>query len=316
MSDALRRIAEYAQAFRDGIARCDPAAPFNRADWIDAYNRLARLRDRYVAEQDHLTPSERNALSRVFEKDVFKKRSRAMTRNGFVVGLSLVVGASALAQAPPVQVSNVHLNAKGDVVYQLQNLASQKATAWAVELQVADANGTLQPQGQVITDEYLVESRRGVQTDAEIDARLLVPDRGREFTIPGQFQAAPRLSVVAVVFEDRTAVGNSSTIDRIFHQRAADRGARERILTELRGAQRSNSGPGVLQEAKRRLTVTPSDDPGGVREMTINNLESLSRQAEAQKLDPDAVLKHHIAMLEREYQAAAKHAVKAQRAGR
>jgi hypothetical protein len=71
MSDALKRIEEYVQAFRDGVARCAAASEFNRADWLDAQNRLARLRDRYRAEQKQLTPLERSALSRVFDDDVF-----------------------------------------------------------------------------------------------------------------------------------------------------------------------------------------------------------------------------------------------------
>jgi hypothetical protein len=71
MSDALRTIEEYFQAFRDGIARCEAAPAFNRADWLDAQNRLARLRDRYVAERADLAPTQLQALSKVFDKDVF-----------------------------------------------------------------------------------------------------------------------------------------------------------------------------------------------------------------------------------------------------
>ena len=71
MSDALETIEEYFQEFRDGIVRCEAALQFNRADLLDAQNRLARLRDRYIAEKDDLSLFERKALSKVFEKDVF-----------------------------------------------------------------------------------------------------------------------------------------------------------------------------------------------------------------------------------------------------
>ncbi len=123
MSDALKRIEEYAQPFRDGIARCEAAAAFNMADWIDAYNRLARLRDRYDAEKDHLTPSERQALSKVFDNDVFIKGMIAVRqigehvtkRGGAVITttgnapISLDVETSAMAYyaAPRVKVADV-----------------------------------------------------------------------------------------------------------------------------------------------------------------------------------------------------------------
>ena len=72
MSDALERIEEYAQAFRDGVARC-AASEFNKFDVMDAYTRLTRLRDRYreEAKKGRLTPSEHRALSKVFEHDSF-----------------------------------------------------------------------------------------------------------------------------------------------------------------------------------------------------------------------------------------------------
>lgn len=71
MSDALKTIEEYFQAFREGIARCEAAPIFQRADWLDAQNRLARLRDRCIAETTRLTRFEREVLSKVFDHDVF-----------------------------------------------------------------------------------------------------------------------------------------------------------------------------------------------------------------------------------------------------
>ena len=71
MSDALERIEQYAQDFREGVARCAAASMFKMADVLDAYNRLNRLRDRYRYEACRLTPSERHALTKVFDDDVF-----------------------------------------------------------------------------------------------------------------------------------------------------------------------------------------------------------------------------------------------------
>jgi hypothetical protein len=71
MSEALDRILPYVHAFSDGIDRCRTAVTFNPADWQDAYNRLNRLRDRYLHEKANLDASQRQAFQKVFEHDTF-----------------------------------------------------------------------------------------------------------------------------------------------------------------------------------------------------------------------------------------------------
>ncbi|HEY9463225.1 MAG TPA: hypothetical protein VIR54_09065 [Vicinamibacterales bacterium] len=125
MSDALERIEEYAQAFRDGIARCEGAL-FNRADLLDAYDRLSRLRDRYLKEKPHLTPTQRLALAKVFEDDRFiegmlnaRQIGEHVTKRGPVVTIRTAdnapitfdaVQSSAMAYfaGPLVQLPDVH----------------------------------------------------------------------------------------------------------------------------------------------------------------------------------------------------------------
>lgn len=71
MSESFARIEKYFVDFSEGIDRCRTAATFNAADWQDAYNRLNRLRDRYLNEKLSLIPSELTALAKVFEQDAF-----------------------------------------------------------------------------------------------------------------------------------------------------------------------------------------------------------------------------------------------------
>lgn len=71
--DSLTVIEEYFEAFRDGIVRCETASVFSQPDWMDTLNRLARLRDRFLAEKPHLTEPQRRSLSKAFEEDVFIK---------------------------------------------------------------------------------------------------------------------------------------------------------------------------------------------------------------------------------------------------
>jgi hypothetical protein len=74
MSEALDRILVYVSAFSEGIARCRPAT-FNAADVQDAYNRLSRLRERYLHEKRNrnFDAIEEQALRKVFEEDRFIK---------------------------------------------------------------------------------------------------------------------------------------------------------------------------------------------------------------------------------------------------
>src|SRR5437870_2119041 len=73
MSESFDRIEKHFVAFSEGIERCRTAKTFNAADWQDAYNRLSRLRDRYLNEKPNLSASEQAALDKVFEHDSFIK---------------------------------------------------------------------------------------------------------------------------------------------------------------------------------------------------------------------------------------------------
>jgi len=70
-SNSLRGIESYFEDFCLSIERCRTASVFHAADWQDAYTRLARLRERYKADEGGLLPFERKALSKVFEHDPF-----------------------------------------------------------------------------------------------------------------------------------------------------------------------------------------------------------------------------------------------------
>jgi hypothetical protein len=71
MSDALERIAQYFDEFRESVNRCRSADTFRPADWKSAYGALGRLRDRYEHEKANLTIDERRALEKVFDNDTF-----------------------------------------------------------------------------------------------------------------------------------------------------------------------------------------------------------------------------------------------------
>jgi len=72
-TDALNRVERDYEAFSEGVARCQGAPSYTPADYQDAYERLYRLKQRFMKEQKakSLGQSEYKALSKVFEKDRF-----------------------------------------------------------------------------------------------------------------------------------------------------------------------------------------------------------------------------------------------------
>ncbi len=71
MSEAFNIIIQYFNEFNRGVDTYLATQPYDTAVCKDAYNRLSRLRDRYVSEKERLDPSERAALAKVFEDDPF-----------------------------------------------------------------------------------------------------------------------------------------------------------------------------------------------------------------------------------------------------
>ena len=76
MSDALTTIEKCFRDFRDGVERCRSSKSeggFSAPDWVDAYERLYRLLNRYDFEKGkgRLDKPERAALSKAFENDAF-----------------------------------------------------------------------------------------------------------------------------------------------------------------------------------------------------------------------------------------------------
>lgn len=73
MMTGLEHIEQDFEQFRRRVADCRGADPFRAEQVQDAYNAISRLRERYLHEQDRLTPSQRLALQKVFDKDWFIK---------------------------------------------------------------------------------------------------------------------------------------------------------------------------------------------------------------------------------------------------
>ena len=134
MSDALARIEEDFQEYRDGVERCRSSKTedrFSASVWKDAYDRLYRLSNRYLKEKKDgdLNKPEREECFKVFENDGFiisllssnrvvgshvQKRGSLEIRTASGAPVTLVAGTSALAMfaapvvALPTNKGNLH----------------------------------------------------------------------------------------------------------------------------------------------------------------------------------------------------------------
>ena len=73
MTEALERIGDYFEEFRQSVEACRSAETLRPVDWRAAHSALGRLRERFLHEKTNLTPAQQAALQKVFEDDVFIK---------------------------------------------------------------------------------------------------------------------------------------------------------------------------------------------------------------------------------------------------
>jgi hypothetical protein len=227
----------------------------------------------------------------------------------FALVLGLFPALTAWAQGIPLQASEAQVGDDGDLQYFLTNTASQPATAWSVTVTMSDGNGSVLLHSAIMTDEYRAEALHGRVPDEELDASLLRPHRPRRFVMHGPFDVRTQLTVTpaAIVFLDRSFVGDPQIIDRIFGRRAAERDARHDILRQLRDVQARCTGVSALKEAISRLSRPADTDPGNTHQIVHDLHEALTR-VETDGVDPTKALADQIEVVQLEYRAAVEHA--------
>jgi len=226
--------------------------------------------------------------------------------------VALLTPRVAAGQAIPLQATDGQVTETGNLRYSLISSAAQPATAWSVTVVVADPNGTGIRHSAITLDEYRAEAQRGIVSEDELARSLLRPRQLRRFELPGPFD--PRLVVtvtpVAMVFLDRTAVGDPLLIESIFHRRAAERDARAEMLRQLRDVQAHYVGPAALKEAIARLSRLATPDPGNARQLCQQHLREALSGSEADDMNSMAELSRQIEIVRREYDAAVQHATR------
>jgi len=237
------------------------------------------------------------------------RRDRYISLFALVVAL-LTAGPSS-AQTVPLQASDAQVTDRGNLEYLLTSFAAQPATAWSVTVVVTDPHGTLIRQSAITVDEYRADAQRGFVSGDQLAHSLLRPGQPRRFELPGPFDSRLLVTVTpaAMVFLDRTSVGDPLMIASIFDRRAEERDARAEMLRQLVDVRARYAGPAALKEAMKRLSRPVTPDPGHARELCEKNLREALARSEAADTDPVVELSRQIEMVRREYDAAVRHAV-------
>lgn len=234
-----------------------------------------------------------------------------MNRYWLALAVLLLLPGTSSGRQLPVTVTASGLNDIGDVTYELLNTGDKPIAAWTIEAKVAGANDTLARHMRLTQDNYIVEARRGKDTDEDIDAHYLIPGQPRQFVLRGSLSAAPVIEVIAAVFLDDTALGEPAAIERIFSRRASERDARRFALAQLTAVQKSHWGLAALREARTRLAVpTQPGDAEGVYAGIQQNLDLFVRHVNAGRAQEGDALGIVINLVEREYRANEAHAIR------
>jgi hypothetical protein len=114
MKQALERIGEYFEEYRQSVEACRSAESFRPVDWKAAHSALGRLRERFLHEKKNLTQPQQAALqgANQDERDHYAVSARTAStadfscpgRTGFInsaaAGMVLILSSISCSQEP------------------------------------------------------------------------------------------------------------------------------------------------------------------------------------------------------------------------
>lgn len=213
-----------------------------------------------------------------------------------------------LAQNIPVRADVIAIT-DGMVEYEITNVGLKSATAWAVEFTSTDSTGR-KSQSKEIRDNYATTALSHTEPTL---ANLLTPKSNRRMTAylaasHGGGIVSAQARVTAVIWDDRTSIGDSVVIDRLFASRAADRDTYATLIVEV---QATKANGGRLEDLEDKLTANkPKFDVPGVVEGLVQNLGLQKERIRLGQVNESAAFDTIEQVLTLEYQAAIKHSVR------
>jgi len=186
----------------------------------------------------------------------------------------------------------------------VHNAGKQSITAWSLAI-TSEEN---QVTHRVIhaADGYLSEITHGLPQSSKLLDRI-EPGESRDFPLD-PLPSGSRVEVVAVVFDDGTAVGDEEIIGGIFARRLKERDAFRSVVDAFNEVLRNEHGSAALEALRERFTALLQRDESMPCRAALDAVETYARGANADQIDQS--LNTYAAFVAREYDLAVKHAAR------
>lgn len=191
---------------------------------------------------------------------------------------------------------------------ELRNVGTQPVNAWAFAVTSPNASGGIHREFHS-ADVYLSEVTSGLQGAAPHLNRLMP---GESRTAP--VDAAPvgaSVQVTALVLDDNIAVGDEQTIASFFEKRVVERDQLKRVLDAFNAVLPSMHGTAALQELQKRFAPAGADADSVPHRSAREAVNAWLQRRTATSDELDASVRTYAAFVAKQYEVAAKHAVRA-----
>jgi hypothetical protein len=190
---------------------------------------------------------------------------------------------------------------------ELRNTGTQPINAWAFAITSPNASGGIHRVFHS-ADVYLSEVTGGLQGAAPHLQRLMP---GGTRTVPTDpMPADASLQVIAVVLDDDTAMGDDATIAQFFEKRVAERDALKRVVDTFNSVLAQKHGAEALDVLKQRFAGDEAIPVRSARD-AVTAWADKAKTASAE--DVDRSMQTYVQFVTRQYEVAAKHAVRKNR---
>lgn len=185
---------------------------------------------------------------------------------------------------------------------ELKNTGDRAVTAWSFTVISPTANGTHREEHSA--DVYLSDVTRGLpRAPQHLD--WLRPGESRMIPVDAA-PAGASVELVALVFDDGSAVGDAKAIGAVFAHRVAERDELKKVVDIFNAALETHHGAAALQDLRQRFAA--SGEESVPHRAAREAVESWMQQAGAPEDQLEQSIRTYVAFVTKQYEAAAKHA--------
>ena len=188
---------------------------------------------------------------------------------------------------------------------ELTNTGGRAVTAWTFAVVSPTATGTHRETHSA--DVYLSEVTHGLpNSNQHLD--WLRPGQSRALPIDAA-PAGATVELVAVVLDDGSAYGDPEAVNAVFAHRAAERDELKQVVGTFNGVLQERHGMAALDELKQRFAASAGDESVPHRSAR-EAIDMWLRKANTATRDEDLerAVRTYVAFVQRQYDAAVKHA--------